>query len=232
MTEIAVLAASRLSDGVCVAGITHQKQWVRPTRPKHDDTWRQLERSDCREARGQWVLAKGNVVRIDLVRPIPKEAHSEDWLIGPRKPELVRRLCDTDYRRVCRQIAEPSLEALDCDKAPRSLVMVRPSRISSFSFGMDERKGTYVPRCSFTLGRRHYSAKPVSDLEWRGYGRRLVRQHNGKEAWKAGDIFRRNGTEACWLTVGRNLVASQPYLLVVGVHLFPVRRFPMDFQRS
>ena len=43
MTETTILAVTRLSSGVCVAGITKRGNWVRPTRPNHDDSWRQLD---------------------------------------------------------------------------------------------------------------------------------------------------------------------------------------------
>ena len=91
MTEIIVLAVTRLSDGVCVAGVTNDGDWVRPTRPNAAH-WRQLEYSDCRDASGEWIVRKGNTVRMDLIEPIPKGAHSEDWLVGQRHPELVEEV--------------------------------------------------------------------------------------------------------------------------------------------
>lgn len=79
MTEITILAVSRISDGVCVAGITDDGQWIRPTRPNRDDSWRQLELDDCSDIKGNWIVRKGNRVKFDLIESIPKGAHSEDW---------------------------------------------------------------------------------------------------------------------------------------------------------
>jgi len=61
MVEITILALTRLSDGVCAAGITNDGKWVRPTRP-NPSGWRQLEYSDCKDANGSWVVRKGNAV--------------------------------------------------------------------------------------------------------------------------------------------------------------------------
>ena len=123
MTEITILAVSRLSSGVCVAGVTSEREWIRPTRPNVNDIWRQLERSDCEDSDGQWVIRKGNVVRMDLVEPIPKGTHCEDWLIGKRKPKLVKELSDEDYQSICEDLTEKSLENVDCKDAKQSLVL-------------------------------------------------------------------------------------------------------------
>ncbi len=85
MTDITILAVSRISDGVRVAGITDDGQWVRPTRPNRDDSWRQLELGDCVDVKGNWIVRKGNRVKVELVESIPKGAHSEDWRIVVEK---------------------------------------------------------------------------------------------------------------------------------------------------
>jgi len=234
MTEITILAVSRLSDGVCVAGITDDGQWIRPTRPNQNDSWRQLEFDDCKDNRGHWVLRKGNRVRIHLIKQIPFRAHSEDWLIGDQKPQLVKELSADDYQAVCEKFTEESLDEVDCKDAERSLILIHPSKITSFSFAVEmnwERQRKYVPRCNFKLGNRTYLRKGISDLEWRGYGRLVMLKHNDNCLLQASKIFGQNDTKDCWFTVGRNLLGKGFYILIVGVHLFPVRHFDMDFKR-
>ena len=73
-----MLAVTRLSDGVCVAGITRGGKWIRPIRPNSGDTWRQVEKADCKDKDGKWVVCKGCVVDMDIRDPIPRDIHVED----------------------------------------------------------------------------------------------------------------------------------------------------------
>jgi len=117
MTEIIVLAVTRLSSGVCVAGITSDGEWIRPTRPNANDTWRQLEYDDCKEGVGDWIVRKGNTVRMDLVKPIPQGDHSEDWLVGKSRPEPVGELSEAEYKHVCQRITEAATDPVEGKQA-------------------------------------------------------------------------------------------------------------------
>lgn len=231
MTEITILAVSRISDGVCVAGITDDGQWIRPTRPNRDDSWRQLDRDDCRDVNGNWIVRKGNRVRIDLVEPIPKGTHSEDWRIGSRRAQLVHELSEQEYFGFCQNYQELTLEPIEQTINTRSLILVRPERFTSFTFEVEtslKGKRSYVPRCGFVFNQRLHLRKPISDVEWREYGRKYLR-NNQCPAVK--DILHENQTDNYWLTIGQNIVGSTIYLMVVGIHFFPVRHFDMDFKR-
>lgn len=234
MTEITILAVSRLSDGVCVAGITDDGQWIRPTRPNKNDSWRQLEFDDCKDNRGRWIVRKGNRVRMHLVDKIPEGAHSEDWLIGDRKPKLIEELSDDDYKNFCERFTEKSLDAIDCEDTKRSLILIHPNKVTSFSFALEtnwEGQRKYIPRCNFKFGNHIHLRKGISDLEWRGYGRQVMRKYSGNCLLQAEKVFEHNGTRDCSFTVGRNLLEKGFYILIVGVHLFPIRHFDMDFKR-
>lgn len=233
MTEITVLAVTRLSSGVCVAGTTMDGAWARPTRPNAQG-WRQLEYGDCKDKSGEWVVRKGNVVAMDLVKPIPNGAHTEDWLVGDRRPKLVKQLGEEEYRAVCDELTEDSTGPIEAADADRSLLMVHPEKITSFSFDIEknwEGQKKYAPRCGFRLGGRLYSRVATSDAEWRGYGRGHRKSRGGDCRVAAKDIFGDLDTQDCWLTLGRNDVGSTTYLMVIGIHLFPVRHFAMDFKR-
>lgn len=232
MTEITILSVTRLSSGVCVAGIKKNGEWVRPTRPNANDTWRQLEYDDCKDAKGDWIVRKGNVVRIDLVKPIPQGDHSEDWLIGQSRPELVDELSDNEYENVCQRITEAATDTIEGEQAERSLIHMHPDEVSSFYFGPDNwNRNKYIPRCDFQIGERAYNNVAVTDVEWRGYGRLLMQKQSKYCFVQAQEVFEENNTDNCWLTLGRYQVDSKIYLLVIGVHLFPVVHFDMDFER-
>jgi len=231
MTEITILAVSRISDGVCVAGITDDGQWIRPTRPNRADSWRQLELDDCKDVNGNWTVRKGNRVKFDIVESIPKGNHSEDWRIGSRRARLVHELTEEEYFDFCQKHQELSLKPLEQTTGMRSLILIRPERFSSFTFRIEisrEGKRSYVPRCGFVFNSRLHLSKPISDVEWRGYGRRYL--HNNQRPLVK-NILHENQTENYWLTICRNIVGSTVYLMVVGVHLFPIRHFDMDFKR-
>ena len=117
-------------------------------------------------------------------------------------------------------------------QAERSLIHVHPDRVSSFYFGPDKwNQNKYIPRCDFQIGERAYHDIAVTDAEWRGYGRLLIQQRGKHYFVPAQTIFQENNTKDCWLTLGRYQVDSTIYLLVIGVHLSPVRHFDMDFKR-
>ena len=234
MTEITILAVSRIGRGVCVAGVTEEENWIRPTRPNWNDSWRCLSYGHCRDENDNWVVHKGHKLRMHLVRPIPKGDHSEDWLIGNRRPELVEVLPEDRYQDLCEAVTEATTDPIEEPTAGRSLIMVHPDRIVRFSFQHDTWGGVkkYRPRCDCVVGGRSRNELPISDAEWRGYGREVMESHDGNCTLRASAVFNKLGTEDCWLTIGRNQVRGTPYLLVVGVHLFPVQRFEMDFNRA
>lgn len=235
MEEITILAVTRLSTGVCISGVTKNGDWIRPTKPNYSDSWRQLEYDDCKDSKGNWIVKKGNIVIMDLQEHIPSGAHSEDWRVGSCKPELVEKLDKDEYMNVCKELSEESLESIEKKDANRSLIMVLPEQIRSFSFTIErnwEGKRKYIPRCSFRLDGDCKNDMGISDAEWRGYGKQLIDENGGDiHSIQATEVFNNLDVENCWFTIGRNLMHSKPYLLVVGIHLFPVQEFEMDFER-
>lgn len=235
MTDIAILSVTRLSSGVCVAGVTSDGDWVRPTRPKLNDTWRQLEYGDCRDDNRRWVVRKGAWVRMRLVKRIPCGDHSEDWLIGNSRPIGLGPMSADDYKEIFSLVTEPSLAPIQGTSPGRSLVMVHPESTSRFEFDVEtswEGKKRYQPRCNFTAGVKQHRRVAIGDAEWRKHGRELMEEHGQPCSLKGADVLAELGAEDCWLTVGRNQVSGNPYNLVVGVHLFPPVKFAMDFKRA
>lgn len=153
--------------------------------------------------------------------------------MGDNRPELVGTLEDEDYRDLCESLQEDSTSDLEGSNASRSLIMVHPDAVTSFSFRTepDPRGPRYVPRCSFRVRGRLYRGRPVFDAEWRGYGREVMQEEGGECQVSGQRVFEANGTEDCWLTIGAYEYKGAPYLAVIGVHLFPVRHFEMDWNR-
>jgi len=233
--EIALRSVTRLSDGVCIAGVTRAGRWVRPTRRvKGDETWRQIEKSDGYDEEGNWVLRKGNVVDLELREAIPTGYRTEDWLLGDRPPRLVRELLEDRYRLVCRRFAEKNPRRLFVKAKPRSLMLVAPESVEGFGFGVEKAEDgswRYRPRVSFRAARQLYRGVAVTDAEWRGYGRALMTKRGTPYTVDAEELFRELGVRECWIALGRYDVEGRPYFLAIGIHMFPVQRFPMDFER-
>ena len=195
--EIALLAVTRLGDGVCVAGITREGKWIRPTRPVGgDEGWRCIEKDDCCDEKGEWVLKKGNVVDMDLTEPIPLGYRTEDWRLGDRPPRLVRELPEERYRMVCERFAERNPRRLFVKKEPRSLMLIVPQQIETFTFETEEKEGgvlKYRPRVSFTAADHLYRGVAVTDAEWRGYGREVMKELGDPCAMSGNEILKRLG---------------------------------------
>ncbi len=228
MTDLVILAVSRLSSGVCVAGMTKEGIWIRPTRPNSNDSWRQLEYDDCYDAKKRWIVCKGNIVKIDLLKPIPQDNHSEDWQIGKGRPELIEKLSETEYKNFCVTHSENAIKEIEDKNAHRSLILIHPT-MRNFSFATErswEGDEKYRPRCSFAFEGRRFPNVVVSDAEWRGYGRKKLRSN--QTAMKASEVFQEMNVQDCWLTLGKNQIDSNIYWLVVGIHLFPTKHFEMD----
>ncbi len=234
MTDITVLAVSRLSGGCCVAGVDGEGNWVRPTRVKPG--WRQMERADLSDRDGNLVVQKGNVVSFDLAEaiPRPRDGHTEDWRLGDQPPQLVRKLKPHEQAELCGAIQEEAISEIEPSERSRSLMLVHPDEVLEFSFQHEtswEGQTRYTPRCTFVLGGRRFSGVGISDAEWRGLGRRLMAEHDDPCSVGSAVLFEELGTEDCWLTVGGYDVGSTAYLLIVGVLLLPPKHFRMDFKR-
>ena len=163
----------------------------------------------CQYLRRRFVCPdrNGNVVAMDLVEPIPLGAHTEDWLVGDKRPKLVKQLADDEYREACGALQENSTAPIEGRNAKRSLMMVHPEKITSFAFDIEENwegQKRYTPRCTFRVSGRLHRDRPISDAEWRGYGRRHRKRHGGNVRVDAEEIFEELDTEDCWLTLGRN----------------------------
>jgi len=234
MVDVVILAVTRLSSGVCVAGITDNGKWIRPTRPNYNKTWRQLEFDDCKNTNSDWIVKKGNIVRMDIREHIPSGFHTEDYLIGSQKPELLKTLSEKEYVSICEEYSEKSVSVLEQVNSQRSLMLVRPEEITAFSFQHEtNRKGkdSFVPRCTFKSGNLWENNIGITDAEWRSFSRQYAKEHSKKIVCSK-EVFDALGTQQCWFTIGKNMVESNEYLLVVGIHLFPIQNFAMDFDRT
>ncbi len=228
VTEVLMLAVTRMLGGVCIAGVTTEPdpvsglRWVRPVR-EHGH----VLLGDITTAEGA-VLRPFDVVEFNLSRPCPNPPHGEDWIadFARCRPRVVRRL--EGERRAA--FLRTYLDRDPCqilDLQERSLCLLKPDRIQG-SFRLDAYSGKFDARLAFSLAGRRYAGSPakcglsVTDLKWRALGRAGLPGDGGWTEFDEGDLEARFGIREIYLAVG----LTRPYrggcwIMIVGVHTVP-----------
>lgn len=220
--ELLILAMSRMRSGICVAGMTTERdtvtglRWVRPVR--EFDT---LLPGDMTDANDRFLQCS-DVIELNLVSQRPDPPHVEDWLTDfiRCRPRLARRLAGE--RRA-------DFFARHLDRAPedvlvhhtRSLCLVEPEYVRA-SFSLDAYSGKYDARMSCALPLDMASTNvSVTDLKWRALGKTWL-ENGGQLTLEHSALMERLGADAIYLTLGlsRNY-QGQYWPLVVGVHVVP-----------
>ena len=216
--DILILAVTRMRGGVCIAGMTTDRdpiarlRWVRPVK-QHSA----LLLGDIRYA-DRALMRIGDVVVWRLGEAHPDPPHVEDVLVDPVRdpPRLLRRL---DSGRLARFCAE------HLDRAPddvlihetRSLCLARPAVVEAW-WSYDPYNGHYEARMAFRAGGFDTGERgvAVTDLAWRALGRAWLA---GGERLRLGDAALRERIGDIYLTVGRGRTfEGRRWPLVVGVH--------------
>lgn len=224
--ELLVMSVTRLGKGVCVACVTHEGRWVRPTRETADG-WRQLEADDLRDRRGQVIVRVGNVVRWPLGRAMPRDIHTEDHQTAGR-PVLLRRLSTERFLSACGRLVATDfagfLEATD-----RSLTLIRPQAIQRVCFDRQGRGGI-TAELWFEQDGEHCDYK-VTDLAWRALGRGLLNEtRRDRMGLSPDDLRRQTSLSIRYLVIGRGREFEGDYWpFVTTVVTDPLNRAAIDY---
>lgn len=227
MTEILIMAMTRMRSGICTAGFINERhpqshlRWVRPV--KEHGT---LLPGDMITADGT-VIRMGDVVDLAMIEPRPAGNHVEDWVtdFSRRRPRLLRRL--TAEKRA-------AFLAEHCDLAPadvllrrtRSLCLIRPDDLWA-SFAFDAYSGKYEARLGFQMAdlpvpeAESPHGLAVTDLKWRALGRQWLGDAPQIHLNRA-DLCHRLAADEIYLSLGLSrLYNGRQYTLVIGVHPVP-----------
>lgn len=226
--EILILAVTRMRGGVCVAGMTAERdpitclRWVRPVKPH-----RQLLPGDIRYPDGA-LMRLGDVVAWGLGEPRPDPPHVEDVLVDPvrDRAELRRRLDPAHRARFC---------AGHLDRAPedvlvheiRSLCLLRPDSATA-AWSHDSYSGHYEARMAFRLGDFSTEERgiPVTDVAWRALGRAWL---EGRARLELDDVALRERVGDLYLAIGRGrMYEGRRWPLIVGVHAAGMPELAID----
>jgi hypothetical protein len=237
VTEVLVLAVTKMLGGVCIAGMTAEPdrvtglRWVRPVRDHEHVLLGDIT------TRGGIVLRPFDVAEFGLLSPHPSPPHTEDWLTDfvHHRPSVVRRLEGKrriDFLR--RHLDTAPLQVLEGQQ--RSLCLIKPDWIQG-CFRLDAYSGQFEARLAFGLGKVSYRGSQakggisVSDLRWRALGRAWSAESQGGTEFDAGALKSHFGIEELYLAVG----LTRPYEgrcwpLIVGVHTEPDYPAIVDYQ--
>ncbi len=238
LTQVLLLAVTRMLSGFCIAGLTTERhpashlRWVRPV--KEHGT---LLLGDLTDASGR-VIQCNDVVELDLQAPRPQPPHVEDWLTDLiyHRPRVLR--CLEGERRARFLASHLDLAPLDVlEHDTRSLCLVRPDRVTA-TF----RRDPYSLKERFLLGltldgvplRRLDVGQglPVTDLKWRALGRAWLQEDGAHELILEQDaLLDRLGAQELYLSIGLSReYQRQTWPLVIGVHPVPDYYMEIDYR--
>ena len=224
------MSVTRLATGVCVACVTEDGTWVRPTR-EHAEGWRQLEVADLRDKWGQLVVRPRNVIRWRLGNPIPRDIHTEDRRVCGGQPTLLRCLALDEFLGLCSRLCETGLASF-LAATDRSLALIRPRAVTGLDFDSSG-KGGVKAEVSFIHEGKSYRYK-VTDLAWRALSRRLLhRARSSRITWSPNQLWRHEGLAIRYLAVGRGQeFRGKFWPFVIGVVTEPQNEEPIDYGQT
>jgi hypothetical protein len=230
VTELVLLAVTRMQSGVCIGGIPPPStglppRWVRPVKP-----FGTLIPDDIRLPHGG-LMQPWDIVALQLGRARSHPPHVEDVEAEfiRQRPELRGRLAEAERREILERMAEPEPEHLWRDKQ-RSLTVFSPPTLSA-QFSWDPYSERYDARLSWP-GCGRQDGLPVTDLKWRALGRRLTTEGPPEQRLNDAELRRLLGCEEFFVAAGLSRAFHGDYWpLVVAVHTFPDYHATVDERR-
>jgi hypothetical protein len=236
LQEVLLLAVTRMQAGVCLAGMSTQRdgvtglRWVRPVREHGNVLLGDITTRDGR------VLRPFDVVALNLVRPRPDPPHAEDWiadLVRPR-PRVVRHLGEERRASFLQEYCDGD-PCQVLDRQERSLCLFKPDWVKG-CFKLDAYSGQFEARMSFGLLGRPYSGSfargghPVTDLKWRALGRAWLPSEGGWLDFDEGDLEARFGIRQVYLAAGlTRAYKGGHWPMIIGVHTLPDYEATVDY---
>lgn len=230
MTELVLLAVTRMQSGVCIGGTPPPStglspRWIRPVKP-----FGTLMPGDIRLPHGE-LMQPWDIVALELGRARSHPPHVEDVETDfvHHRPELRGRLPEAERRPLLERLAEPEPERLWKDQE-RSLTVFSPSTLTA-TFSWDAYSARYDARLAWP-GCGRPDGLPVTDLKWRALGRQLTAAGPAEQRLDAEELRRHLGCEAFFVAAGLSRAFQGEYWpLVVAVHTFPDYAATVDERR-
>jgi hypothetical protein len=226
MTDLVLLAVTRMLSGVCIGGVPPGGgPWVRPVK-----SFGCLQLGDIRYADGT-LMQPFDIVSLNLLSPHPDPPHIEDVLcdfVRPR-PERQGRLDGAQRALLLEQCLDPRPAETWC-QGSRSLTLFEPDALTA-AFSYDSYSEKFEGRIAWP-GYDRPGGAPVTDLKWRALGREWTARGAHHQQYDLPALRRRLGFERLFLAVGLSRTyQSQFWPIIVGVHLLPDYEATVDERR-
>jgi len=169
-------------DRVCIFGVDQHGTGIRP-----DIYPAGIREYDLMDKGGRRIVTPFAVVEFDMVRPVPKPPHTEDWEVNLRQaPRLIRRLSEEEGRTLLTKILDGSVRSIfgadvygnqyiNEGEGLRSLGTVRAKAVLSVNYSSTQYE-RYDYRLRFADATGEVYDLPITDLALREYcdSRRIV----------------------------------------------------------
>jgi hypothetical protein len=210
-----MLAVTRMENQICVAGVNEANVWRRPVRlPTYN-----LSKDDIFQD-GVCVIKNYNVVKYKSIRSLQNTPQSEDFLVDwSDTPTVISTVNEQSRLHIFNKIDESkNIDEINDGirrfliENNRSLIMVKPDKVISSSFGPAKGKG-FQTRLKFELNNIQYNPS-CTDLRWRAYMNIKQNRNNIEQLFKGKEIY---------LAIGltRELYLGRIWPMVIGVHMIP-----------
>jgi hypothetical protein len=226
MTDLVLLAVTRMLSGVCIGGVAPDGgPWVRPVK-----AFGCPQLGDIRYADGT-LMQPFDVVALQLLERRPAPPHVEDVLcdfVHPR-PERRGRLVGPEREAFLQRCVDPCPSEVWCGGS-RSLALFEPPALTA-AFAWDSYSDKFDCRIAWP-GYDRPQGVPVTDLKWRALGWEWVTQGPHHQQYDLAGLRARLGIERLYLAVGlsRNY-QGQYWPIIVGVHTVPDYEATVDERR-
>jgi hypothetical protein len=216
--RIKVLAATKMYDGICVAGLDEGNQWIRPvSRDGLNFTSRSLSSG------GVVFVEPYNEVEFRTYRRLNNSPQSED--VEASSPKLIRTLSDGELSKLMARIDEHDSIARHADDLEEWLISQNRSLVlTSVNKPLNAYRSTFNQRrqrrITFRVGGGTLRL-PCTDLRWR----KLTRGEQDSAALQqleaADELYFALGLARKW--------EGHFWPMVVGVHAFPRMVIKVDY---
>ncbi|MFU8772183.1 MAG: dual OB domain-containing protein [Anaerolineales bacterium] len=230
-TRLAITDLTRMQAGrVCIAGYDQHGRCIRPVLPPPGIMEQSLF------VNNNLIIYPFSMVEYDLVRPISKPPHTEDYSYDPTTVRYVKRLDEGERREILNKSLSKSVEeifgqpirtgpghfVLD-GQGSRSLGTIRPNRIIKAIYEQ-ESGGSIRYRLGFEDDAKDIYWLSVADLTWRYYcdfqrRKGLPYQKIGNALtglFLSNEVYIRIGLARSWAKY-----PERCYLQVTGIYSFP-----------